>query len=262
MYCNNVFFAYLFIMHALMIVNHEESSNGLLIVRAQDPMPSQSQTAAQPRSLKPSSNSHQPPSKKFKADTQNPLPLKPSSQTRGHQRVTEHIGSDVEVEKDVRAMDDEADKLRRLSRARTTIDPSILQSKAKIITSSRFETPQTGRKGKRPNTAVDIVTPLPDHDTPKIQRNKQMRSNVMGANANGRHQTVPETETPTTTPGGSRRKSSVSGRGKRVSSSFELSGIISKFSFRYFVLLCSYHGIVSTTTQLCRREFLLQAHRC
>lgn len=133
-----------------------------------------------------------------------------SSQTRLSQRPADvNVTSDLEVEKDVRAMDDEADKLRRLSRARTIIDPSLLAS--------------------QDSRTVEITTPLPDQETPTIRRNKQMRSNAMAAISHERNQELPETSS--TTPKSHRRKSSVNGRGKRVSSSFELSGIISKYFF-------------------------------
>lgn len=151
----------------------------------------------------------QPPSKK----------LRPDSQTRTHQRRPDTAASDVEVEKDVRAMDDEADKLRRLSRARTTIDSSLLQGNVRFP-----ETPGSSRKGK--SKAVDTLVPLTEQETPTIERNKQMRAGAMATIANGRNQEGAETGS--TTPHGQRRKSSVSGRGKRVSTSFEASGIISK----------------------------------
>lgn len=200
-------------------VNREETPSSLLIVRPQD---SQSQPTnpanihppppppPPPRfSSQPSTSSilpQQPPSKKFRAD----------SQTRTHQRRASNAASDVEVEKDVRAMDDEADKLRRLSRARTVIDPSILPSQGNV----RFsETPGSSRKGTS-SKAVDVVVPLPEEETPKIERNKQMRAGAMAAIVNGRNQEM--------TPHAHRRKSSVSGRGKRVSTSFEATGIISK----------------------------------
>lgn len=158
----------------------------------------------------------QPPSKKFKAD----------SQTRIQQRRPDNAASDLEVEKDVRAMDDEADKLRRLSRARTTIDTSLLQSNVRF--------PDTSRKGK--SKAVDTLVPLTELETPTIQRNKQMRAGAMASIANGSDQKGRETGS--MTPHGSRRKSSVSGRGKRVSTSFEATGIISKILIYAVSLIC------------------------
>jgi kinetochore protein Mis13/DSN1 len=208
-----------------------------MIVRAQDSQPSQSQPTNQadthtlPRlSSQPSTNSNlpqQPPSKKFKAGSQPPARPKGPSQTRAHQHP--NYGSDLEVEKDVRAMDDEADKLRRLSRARTIIDPSLLASQPSVQFHSRPEIPGSSRKGQSSSKVVDVTMPLSEQETPRIQRNKQMRSNAMAAITNGRNQEIPQT--PATNPRGHRRKGSVSGRGKRVSSSFEVTGHISKYFF-------------------------------
>ena len=76
---------------------------------------------------------------------------------------------------------------------------------------------------------MDITTPLPEEDTPRIERNKQLRSGAMAAIVNGRGREPEERTTTTPSRTGHRRKSSVSGRGKRVSSSFEATGIIGKF---------------------------------
>jgi len=172
-------------------VNHEEAPNSLLVVRAQDFQPSRSQP-----------------------------PPKVASQTRHN-----NAGSDMEVEKDVRAMDDEADKLRRLSRARTIIDPALLVSQSNMQFQGRPETSGSSRKGK--SKVVDIIVPLPEEETPRIQRNKQMRADAMAAISS-----LEIPETPISKPRGHRRKGSVSGRGKRVSSSFEVTGNISE----YFIL--------------------------
>ena len=97
-----------------------------------------------------------------------------------------------------------------------------------------------------------MTAPLPEEDTPRIERNKQLRAGAMAAIVNGRGR-EPEATTTTTTPSrtGHRRKSSVSGRGKRVSSSFEATGIISEFlsvvRFWKVILLTLLH---STTAQL------------
>jgi kinetochore protein Mis13/DSN1 len=219
----------------LIIVNHEEAPNSLLIVRAQDSQPSQPQPSnhadSHPLPLPRSSSQHptnsslphRPASKRFKAGSQPPDRPKATSQTRAP--TDNNVVSDVEVEKDVRAMDDEADKLRRLSRARTIIDPSLLASQANVQFQSRPETSGSSRKGK--SKVVDITVPLPEEEIPTIQRNKQMRASAMAAITNGRSQELPET--PRTTPSRHRRKGSVSARGKRVSSSFEVTGNISKY---------------------------------
>jgi kinetochore protein Mis13/DSN1 len=136
-------------------------------------------------------------------------------------------------------MDDETDRLRRLSRARTIIDVS--QANAQFH--SRPETSGSSRKGK---SKVDITVPLPDEGTPIIQRNKWMRASAMATFTNGRSQEVPKT--PSTTPSRYRRTDSVSGRGKRVSSSFEVTGNISECFFCDSVSGWSHLFSDSTTT--------------
>ena len=233
----------------LIIVNHEEAPNNLLIVRAQDTQSQPKNHAhAVPRSSsQPPTNPslpQRPPSKKFKAGSQPPDRPKVTSHTRAP--TDNNVGSDVEVEKDVRAMDDEADKLRRLSRARTIIDPSLLASQANVQFQSRPETAgSSSRKGK--SKVVDMTVPLPDEETPIIQRNKQMRAGAMAGITNGRSREV--SETPRTTPSRHRRKGSVSGRGKRVSSSFEVTGNISKYFIAEF-WFWSHLFLDSSTTQL------------
>jgi kinetochore protein Mis13/DSN1 len=71
-----------------------------------------------------------------------------------------------------------------------------------------------------------MVVPLAEEETPRIHRNKQMRANAMAAISS-----LDIPEPPSTTPRGHRRKGSVSGRGKRVSSSFEVTGNISEWFF-------------------------------
>jgi len=88
----------------------------------------------------------------------------------------------------------------------------------------RIETEKGTKKGK--GRIVDM--PLPEEETPRIKRNKQLRSGAMAAIVNGRGR-EPEGKTMSTpTRTGHRRKSSVSRRGKRVSSSFDDMGIISE----------------------------------
>ncbi len=215
-------------------VNHEENPNGLLIVRASDSQPSHFQPTQTnhsdihppPFSSQPSSSTHmdfsQPPSKKFRTDSQPLARIRDVSRSKNSTRDRATDGSDVEVEKDVKAMDDEADRLRRLSRAHSTVDPSLLPSQASMQFPSRSEPPGTTRKGKR--KAFDASTPLPEQETPGIERNKQLTANAMATIVNGRRR-----DTDMTMPTAAhRRRSSVSGRGKRVSSSFEATGIISE----------------------------------
>lgn len=240
-------------------MNHEDNPNGLLIVRASDSQPSHSEPTHTKHSdvqiprfpSEPSSSTHvgfsQPPIKKFRADNQPLARIKEVSQTKNVTRDQAAEGSDMEVEKDVKAMDDEADRLRRLSRARSTVDPSLLSSQARMHFPSRSEPPGTSRKGK--SKALDISTPLPSQETPIIERNKQLRSGLIATNRRG-HET--DMGTPTET---HRRRSSVSGRGKRVSSSFEATGIISGYptdvpslNLKFSMIIAQPHNSVSESS--------------
>jgi len=236
------------------VVNHEEAPNSLLIVRPQPPSRSQSQEGdsyplhshSQPAhpeihnknpprllSQPPATSTSQPPTKKFKANAH--LHTTTGSQSKVGGGVGNPSDTEHQLDSDVRAMDDEADRLRRVSRARM-LAPSLIPSTStsNVNTSPQFPAqtpgPGHGRTRKSRGGTVDMTAPLPEEDTPRIERNKQLRAGAMAAIVNGRGR-EPEATTTTATPSrtGHRRKSSVSGRGKRVSSSFEATGIISEF---------------------------------
>ena len=115
-------------------------------------------------------------------------------------------------------MDDETDILRRKSRM-NSIDPALRIQPQSTLTSKTRPTPtQTKTKPKTKPKFIDSVVPLPEGDTPQIERNKKLREGAMAAIRADRD-TSPSEAT-------SRRKST-GGRGKRISSSFENSGIIS-----------------------------------
>ncbi|KAJ3486578.1 hypothetical protein NLJ89_g11797 [Agrocybe chaxingu] len=218
-------------------LNNDDGPSSLLVVRASEAQPSHSQPVhtnqadlAPPRfssqpSLASAAGPSKPPTKKFKADSQPSNRGRPASQakTANRDRVAPSAYyDDAAVERDVRAMEDEADHLRRNSRAHTTIDASLVAETSLQFQSQRSEGSGTARsKGK--TKIVDISTPLPDNDTPRAERNKQLRQPAMDAIAQSRGRPV---EANGTSGQGHRRKSSISGRGKRISSSFEATGII------------------------------------
>jgi kinetochore protein Mis13/DSN1 len=216
--------------HRCIVLNAEEQPGGLRIVRVSSaaPEPSGSNPDVPPRP--PSSQSQRPPSsagpsrqpsKKFRSDSRPPT-SRPKSGSRSHERgVTPSTQEDLEIEQDVRAMEDEADHLRRNSRAHTTIDPSIrLSINPAFQFPPRPPDPDTPRKEKSKITDTSML--LPSEETPQIERNKLLREGAMTAITNGRSRDM-------TTRGGHRRKSSINSRGKRISSSFEATGVISKF---------------------------------
>ncbi|KAF9459958.1 Mis12-Mtw1 protein family-domain-containing protein [Collybia nuda] len=210
------------------LLNAEEQPGGLLIVRAPNATPRLS-------SAPPSSQPHHPPSsqsqrlpsssgagpskqpsKKFRADSQPPTSkLKPSARARN---VLSPSHDDSEIEQDVRAMEDEADHLRRNSRAHTTINPTLIPS---ISPEFHFPArpPDPGSPRKRKTKITDTSVPLPQEETPQIERNKLLRGGAMAAIGNG----WPDNSGGG---GGHRRKSSINSRGKRISNTFETTGII------------------------------------
>ncbi|KAJ7102606.1 Mis12-Mtw1 protein family-domain-containing protein [Mycena belliarum] len=170
----------------------EETPGGLLIVRAQSAdAPTRSAPARQPTA----GPSKPPAAKKFKADTLT-VPTHPPAR---------NASVDPVVEQAVRDMEDEADSLRRAARPTTNPSPPTLAfSPAK-------PPPKPARAKKKP-APIETQEPLRD-GTPQGARNKLLRGDAMAAIARGR---TPEPDTP-----GHRRRSSLGGRGKRISNSFQ-----------------------------------------
>lgn len=205
-----------------------------MIVRAPSSRPS--------NPLENSSSSHDPPSRPSsrQRSQQPPEPpakrLKPDSTAKGKGRESlQGAREDPQVDEDVRQMESEADVLRRKSRAAESsagfADPSF-----KFPTTTN---PAESRPARRPNH-IDAIQPIALSETPQQQRNKALREQ-----------------------GGSRnqgRKSSLSMRGKRISNSYEATGVISSSDFyleRFFWLT-----FFSATTYIGFRFKSLQTHRC
>ncbi|KAG6826698.1 hypothetical protein H0H92_014814 [Tricholoma furcatifolium] len=202
--------------------NAEEQPGGLLIVRAH------SASSLPPSSSLPSN----PPLKKFKS-SQSQLP---HSQPLPLRKRYDTPDADPALDAAVRAMDTEAADLRRSSRPP---DSSHSKSRPPHSSSSQFKLPTTTT---RRETIIDTTRPLhPEQDeTPQIQRNKRLRAGAMAAIASSSGADdmavdpgpdygpmTPQRPTGARTPGSSRRKSSV-GRGKRISSAFETTGVITQ----------------------------------
>ncbi|KAH7884268.1 Mis12-Mtw1 protein family-domain-containing protein [Phlebopus sp. FC_14] len=200
----------------------EEQPGGLIIVRAQPQRPSSSQnmpssqlvttnTSRPPSSLSqplPSTSTSalpghsKPPSKKFKADSSRaPTSANPRD-------VIATAREEPEVEEDVRQMESETDRLRSRSRAKDTLNAS-------------FQFAPSTPKSSSQRHMGDELQPLPQSETPQIERNKLMREGSSLPT-----QRVSQTP-PTRTPQHSRR-SSLSMRGKRISTSFENTGVITQ----------------------------------
>lgn len=201
------------------MLNGEEQPGGLVIVRAPVSCPTSAQgnnsivpTLTHPPSRPSSSHSHRlpssaagalnPPSKKFKADANSlgPLAHRPVAKSKNRDVLTSSR-EEPEVDEDVRQMETEADHLRRRSRANDTTSPSsLLHTDFKFPASPKPKPP-------RQQQPSDALHPLPAVETPQIAKNKLMRE--------GHH----------------RRKSSLNSRGKRISNSFESTGVICRFCY-------------------------------
>lgn len=180
-------------------VNGEEQPGGLVIVRAPsqanrtlhiEPLPAEPRAASRQPSVQPqASQSTKPAAKKLRADG--------SSRAVGKAKdrdVYATTRADPEVDEDVRQMQSEADTLRRRSQAAEQVASAA---------SGAFDFPaRTPRPATTSRRNIDTVMPVAQQETPQIEKNKLMRGET-----------------------GHRRRSSVS-RGKRISSSYEATGVI------------------------------------
>ncbi|EIW57165.1 uncharacterized protein TRAVEDRAFT_149392 [Trametes versicolor FP-101664 SS1] len=181
-------------------INGEEQPGGLVIVRAPsqanrtlhiEPLPAEPRAASRQPSVQPqASQSTKPAAKKLRADG--------SSRAVGKSKdrdVYATTRADPEVDEDVRQMQSEADTLRRRSQAAEQVASAA---------SGAFDFPaRTPRPATTSRRNIDTVMPVAQQETPQIEKNKLMRGET-----------------------GHRRRSSVS-RGKRISSSYEATGVIS-----------------------------------
>lgn len=103
-------------------------------------------------------------------------------------------------------MESETDDLRRQSQSRNSKSQSQSHSTVEMQMEMR-----------------EYTQPLQPRETPQIERNRAMRNGTLREGSQGPG-----------TPG--RRRSSLSGRGKRASSSFEANGVISAFSHPFTVI--------------------------
>lgn len=196
----------------------EEQPGGLVIVRApisRPTTPQNNHSSSQPSTTTTQAPSHlpsslsqpipsssiagpsKPPAKRFKADSSRaPTSAKPRD-------VPSSTREEPELDEDIRQMESETVHLRQRSRAKDAIDSS-------------FKFPPSTPKHTSQRYPSDALHPLPDSETPQIERNKLLREGV----------SLPP-RTPQRTPQHSRR-TSMSARGKRISTSFENTGVITQ----------------------------------
>jgi kinetochore protein Mis13/DSN1 len=207
------------------VVKGEKKAGGLIITPLPStsnaaPGPSSSMLTIAPRPRPPSSQgssnySKRPPDKPNdstldKSDISVSAAAAKKAKGKGKGReVVAPTRQDLEVEEDVRRMDAERERLRvrevkAQSQATLTSEfktpllplPSVLRRKQTGLASGASPTTPGG-------TTIDLTLPMPLRDTPTIDRNRAMRGEPVD-----------------------RRRSSLSRRGKRASSSFEHTGII------------------------------------
>ncbi len=139
-----------------------------------------------------------------------------------------------DVDEAVKKMNSEADDLRDRSRASiANMTPAALKVDFRFPASSSAAgngQPSRQKQFQTKQATRDLSIPMAEHDTPLIERNRQMRGG----------QPLPsrddEQNGASSSSGHSRRRNSMSMRGKRVSATLESSGIISAL-FRFITIL-------------------------
>ena len=223
-------------MWCVVLNGGDEEAGGLVIVRAAsstDQTSSQEPASIQPpsrsRSLSVSSQTQAPPPKRLKS-----LASVPSSSSRKPLSTSQSIRDEREAEEDVRRMESEADQLRRKSRA---------SEDTAGFANPPFPLQASGTKRKTTPGYTDTTQPVNVHETPKQNRNKGLREN---GGVNG-------------------RRSSNGSRGKRISTSYEASGIIGAFHSLHSspgsLIKRAELFAYSSTPQFCARFHPLQAYR-
>ena len=198
----------------------EEQPGGLVIVRAPStrppshPPPSRSETqpqqrppprsaSVQPTQLHPhNANASKPPSKKFRAGSVDTATQQHRTAKGKEREPLPGSRTEPEMDEEVRQMQSETDNLRQKPRvANGAINPAF-----------QFplepSTPEDNFRGRT------ILQPIPESETPQILKNKIMRGEAHP-----------------------RRRSSLT-RGKRASSSYENTGVISGCSCVHTVMWC------------------------
>ena len=189
-------------------VNGEEQPGGLVIVRAPapsnrslhiEPVPSETRAPSRPPSVQPQSQPSKPPAKKLRTDSSS----RSVTKAKDRDLYTAAARAEPEVDEDMRQMQSEVDTLKRRS----------LAAEQAAGSSGVQMPPRTPNATTRRNIDMDTTEPIASAETPQIEKNKMMRGET-----------------------GHRRRSSV-GRGKRISSSYEATGVICKWQT---VFLCSH----------------------
>lgn len=211
-----------FDLHCLYVVIGEEQPGGLVIVRAPptrtppsqdahpDPQPSRTSSVQPSQQHPPNSNASKPPSKKFKAAPETNLESSHPDSQATHQ-------TNKGKGRDIPATQSQPEAAPTTSQTQPDVEPRSRQPPAGMsvkssILNPAFQFPQ--RSTPTRERIQDSSVPIPTSETPQIEKNKMMRGEMPH-----------------------RRRSSIS-RGKRASSSFENTGVISKCEYRFHSFLC------------------------
>lgn len=161
-----------------------------------------------------------PPNKKFRADSQPPISTTQVNGSRTSQQSGNH-SRDTSLSSKNDSRDD------RFSRIPTVMDSSTDPLFQFSATTSRSNSMDSRTKGKnRASMGTELIVPLPEHDTPQMERNRRLRDGPgWGEDDSDQRGRGSGKES-------HRRKSSLS-RGKRISTSFENSGVIGAFTIPF-----------------------------
>lgn len=171
---------------------------------SEDPQRTQQPLRTAPFPSNPLTNgtSAKPPSKKQRTDVPGVHP-KPKERDKppNSRNGTVDLDEDARQSEDVRQMQSETDTLRRRSRPPETINPEFHFPPPDSSLNGKGHKPSSQQRGR----IREMSQPLPLQETPEIRKNKLLRGDPVV--------------------GKTRRKSSLS-RGKRISSTFENTGVI------------------------------------
>lgn len=184
--------------------------------------------SAEPSRAGPSHSSQPPPPRATTASTSTHQNSRPRKGGRDHAGVGAPSGEATEgdVEEAVKKMNTEADDLRDRSRASiANMTPAALRVDFRFPAGSSTAgngQPSRHKPSGTKSATRDLTIPIAEHDTPLIERNRQMRVGQPLSRSD-------EQNGSSGVSGHLRRRSSMSMRGKRVSASLESSGVISAF---------------------------------
>ena len=208
--------------------------------RAESQPPSASSSSVKPKSSAPRPAPAEQPRPPQRSGSLPPVNGRPTAQLgTGFEPITEE---DERIEDDIRAMDAEADHLRRSSRVQ------LPQSSSNLSTSITFnpgqDKPRARSRSRSRIISKDSVRAMPADESPQIERNKRLREGAMNAiaatngdatHAETSHRGRERDREPNLVNGHHRRRSSISGRGKRISTSFEVGVIRVSHSCSFYI---------------------------